>query len=117
MVDLVDWFHKGGKLLNETSNVKKQQRRRKLHSRCGAFFCKFLGGTVNKHVNALTGIRGSILSSSPDRNQVTIVGDVSPNYLCLSLGDWSQVSNEKRAPGCLGFIGNEILPSYVGIFS
>ena len=58
---------------------------------------------MNKHVNALTGIRGSILSSSPDRNQVTIVGDVSPNYLCLSLGDWSQVSNEKRPPGCLGF--------------
>ena len=25
-----------------------------------------------------------------------------------------QLSNEKRAPGCLGFIGDEILPSYVG---
>ena len=25
------------------------------------------------------------------------------------------MSNEKRAPGCLGFIGDEILPSYIGI--
>ncbi len=25
------------------------------------------------------------------------------------------VSNEKKAPGCLGYIGDEILPSYVGI--
>ena len=25
------------------------------------------------------------------------------------------VSNEKRAPGCLGYIGDEILPSYIGI--
>ena len=26
-----------------------------------------------------------------------------------------QVSNEKRAPGCLGYVGDEILPSYIGI--
>ena len=25
------------------------------------------------------------------------------------------VSNEKRAPGCLGYIGDEKLPSYIGI--
>ena len=25
------------------------------------------------------------------------------------------MSNEKRAPGCLGYIGDDILPSYVGI--
>ena len=25
------------------------------------------------------------------------------------------MSNEKRAPGCLGYTGDEILPSYVGI--
>ena len=24
------------------------------------------------------------------------------------------MSNEKRAPGCLGYIGDDILPSYVG---
>ena len=29
----------------------------------------------------------------------------------------SQVSNEKRAPGWLGYIGDEILPSYIGIIS
>ena len=28
-----------------------------------------------------------------------------------------QMSNEKRAPGCLGYIGDERLPSYVGINS
>ena len=27
------------------------------------------------------------------------------------------VSNEKRAPGWLGYIGDEILPSYIGIIS
>ena len=27
------------------------------------------------------------------------------------------LSNETRAPGCLGCIGDEILPSYVGIIS
>ena len=26
-------------------------------------------------------------------------------------------SNEKRAPGCLGYLGDEILPSYIGIIS
>ena len=26
-----------------------------------------------------------------------------------------QMSNEKRAPACLGYIGDEILPSYMGI--
>ncbi len=25
------------------------------------------------------------------------------------------LSNEKRAPGCLGYIGDEFLPSYIGI--
>ena len=25
------------------------------------------------------------------------------------------MSNEKRAPGCLGFFGDEILPNYMGI--
>ena len=25
------------------------------------------------------------------------------------------MSNEKRAPGCLGYIRDEILPSYIGI--
>ena len=25
------------------------------------------------------------------------------------------MSNEKRAPGCLGYIGDEILPSYMGV--
>ena len=25
------------------------------------------------------------------------------------------MGNEKRNPGCLGYIGDEILPSYVGI--
>ena len=25
------------------------------------------------------------------------------------------MSNEKRAPGCLGYIGDEKLPSYIGI--
>ncbi len=28
-----------------------------------------------------------------------------------------QLSNEKKAPECLGYIGDEILPSYVGIMS
>ena len=27
----------------------------------------------------------------------------------------SQLSNEKRAPGWLGYIGDEILPMYMGI--
>ena len=27
----------------------------------------------------------------------------------------NNLSNEKRAPGCLGYIGNEILPSYIGL--
>ena len=31
-----------------------------------------------------------------------------------STGDL-QMSNEKRAPGCLGYIGDDILPSYIGI--
>ena len=34
---------------------------------------------------------------------------------------WSEggnLSNAKRAPGCLGFfVGDEILPSYIGIIS
>ena len=25
------------------------------------------------------------------------------------------MSNEKRAPGCLGYIGDEKLPNYIGI--
>ena len=28
-----------------------------------------------------------------------------------------QISHEKRAPGCLGYIGNDKLPSYIGIIS
>ena len=31
--------------------------------------------------------------------------------------DPQQMSNEKRAPGCLGYIWDEILASYVGIIS
>ena len=27
----------------------------------------------------------------------------------------TKLSNEKRAPGCLGCIGDEILPNYMGI--
>ena len=27
----------------------------------------------------------------------------------------TQLGNEKRAPSCLGYIGDEILPSYVGL--
>ena len=27
------------------------------------------------------------------------------------------MSNEHRAPACLGYIGDELLPSYVGIIS
>ena len=35
----------------------------------------------------------------------------------LTTGVWSSQCelHEKRNPGCLGFIGDEILPSYVGI--
>ena len=32
------------------------------------------------------------------------------------IGSWfPQMSHEKRAPGWLGYIGDEILPSYIGI--
>ncbi len=31
------------------------------------------------------------------------------------MGKCHQVSNEKRAPGWLGYIGDEKLPSYIGI--
>ena len=33
----------------------------------------------------------------------------------LSLACKKQVCNEKKAPGCLGYIGDQKLPSYVGI--
>ena len=31
------------------------------------------------------------------------------------MGILAKMSNEKRAPGCFGFLGDEILPSYIGI--
>ena len=31
------------------------------------------------------------------------------------MGILAKMSNEKRAPGCLGFLGDEILPSDIGI--
>ena len=34
-----------------------------------------------------------------------------------SASEDEEVSNEKRAPGCFGYIGDEILPSYMGIIS
>ena len=34
---------------------------------------------------------------------------------CFERGRFNDLSNEKRAPGCLGYIGDAILPSYVGI--
>ena len=48
-----------------------------------------------------------------------------PNSLFVSFreavilppGMCRQMSNEKRAPGCSGYIGNEILPSYIGVIS
>ena len=33
----------------------------------------------------------------------------------LRLNECEQLSHEKRAPGWLGYIGDEILPSYIGI--
>ncbi len=40
-------------------------------------------------------------------------------FFCETLGVFKELtahlSNEKRAPGLLGYIGDEILPSYIGI--
>ena len=43
-------------------------------------------------------------------------------FLAYYMGKWSNshrihVSNEKRALGWLGYIGDEILPSYIGILT
>ena len=38
-----------------------------------------------------------------------LIGDFHPPFPS------DHLSNEKRAPGCLGYTGDEILPSYVGI--
>ena len=35
----------------------------------------------------------------------------------LILEPRKELSKEKRAPGCLGYVEDEILPSYVGIVS
>ena len=48
-------------------------------------------------------------------------GDVHTHSHCTSAGGefgcWERIhlSNGKRAPGCLGCIGDELLPSYMGI--
>ena len=40
-----------------------------------------------------------------------------PTHCCAGvLPEMSQLSNEKRAPGCLEYIGDEILP-YVGDYN
>ena len=39
----------------------------------------------------------------------------TPPLVCLK--DKIHMSNEKRAPGCLGYIGDDELPSYMGITS
>ncbi len=41
--------------------------------------------------------------------------DIVHDAIGSSSHPWSHMSNEQRAPGCLGYIGDEILPSYVGI--
>ena len=62
-----------------------------------------------------------------ETNDLRIFGDWLPPKVALKknmewknltleeLARWVQMSNEKRAPGCLGFIGDEVLPSYMGI--
>lgn len=39
-------------------------------------------------------------------------------FICFYIvGVVYELGNEKRAPGCFGFIGDCLLPSYVGIIS
>ena len=40
-----------------------------------------------------------------------MIAEDAANHECFG----SHMSNEKRAPGCLGYIGGEILSSYIGI--
>ena len=56
-------------------------------------------------VSRLQGSSGSIKEAKIDSKTT-----------CLSaIFCWNQLSNEKRAPGWLGYIGDEKLPSYIGI--
>ena len=35
-------------------------------------------------------------------------------FFCALVGP-TDLSNEKKAPGCLGYIGDDLLPGYIGI--
>ena len=61
-------------------------------------------------------VRTQALRVRPARGNRLASGG-SGHLVCFS-GQWQcHLSNEKRAPGCLGYIGDEQLPSYLGIIS
>ena len=64
---------------------------------CKLWYCVFFNPTCQRTIR----FRGNIHPSHKDHVRISI-----PNI---------RINNEKRDPGCLVYIGDEILPSYVGI--